>query len=237
MLLGVTIPEVDVADRRLAALAAEQAAFAALAAATDPARPVPACAPWTVDDLVRHLAAVHRWVVATTRLAPDDDVPDDGPFDRAATAADYPSAAAALRAALADPGRGCPTLAGPGTAGWWARRQLHETLVHRLDLAAAAGLPADADPGTAADCVAEVVDTMQPRQVRLGRMPAPATGIRLATPSGSWTLGGAPVAEVAGPELAVALLLWRRTTLADPRLAVTGDRAAAARLLAQPITP
>ncbi|MGK5172349.1 maleylpyruvate isomerase family mycothiol-dependent enzyme [Geodermatophilus sp. CPCC 205761] len=222
----------------LAALAAEQAVFARLAAAADPAAPVRACAPWTVADLVRHLGGVHRWAAATARSAPEAGVPDDGPFLAAQTVEGYPDAAAELRAALDDPRRPCPTLTGAGEAGWWRRRQLHETLVHRLDLAGAAGGPVDADPAVAADCIAEVLDTMQPRQVRLGRMAPPATAVRLTTPTAGWTLGSGPVvAEVAGPELAVALLLWRRTTLADPRLAVAGDAGAAGALLADPITP
>ncbi|MFW3173082.1 maleylpyruvate isomerase family mycothiol-dependent enzyme [Geodermatophilus sp. CPCC 206100] len=182
--------------------------------------------------------AIHRWAAATARSAPDAALPDDDPFVAAATVAGYPDAAADLRAALADPDRPCPTLTGPGVAGWWTRRQLHETLVHRLDLAEALGAPAEADPAVAADCVAEVLDTMQPRQVRLGRMAQPDTAVRLTTPAGTATLGRGPVvAEVSGPAPVVALLLWRRTTPEDPRLTVTGDRAAAADLLARPITP
>jgi uncharacterized protein (TIGR03083 family) len=223
---------------RLRALEAEQATFARLAAAADPGAPVRACAPWTVADLVRHLGAIHRWAAATTRLAPDAGLPDDDAFLATTTVADYPDAAAGLRAALGDPDRPCPTLNGPGVAGWWTRRQLHETLVHRLDLADALGAPAEADPAVAADCVAEVLDTMQPRQVRLGRLAEPDTAVRLTTPAGTATLGRGPVvAEVSGPALAVALLLWRRTPLEDPRLSVTGDRAAAAAVLAGPITP
>ena len=224
-------------EDQLAALAAEQDGFAAFAATADLEAPVPACAPWTVADLVRHLTAVHRWAAATAHFGADAGVPDDEPFQRAAAVADYPAAAADLRAALADPARGCPTLAGPGVVAWWRRRQLHETFVHRLDLTEALGIPLAADPKVAADCIAEVVDTMQPRQVRLGRMPAPTTGIRFTTPTATWALGPAPVAEVAGPEVAVAQLLWRRTTLADPRLVVSGDRDGAAALLAQPLTP
>lgn len=224
-------------EDQLGALAAEQDAFAALAATADLDTPVPACAPWTVGDLVRHLTAVHRWAAATARLGADADVPDDGPFECVAAPEDYREAAAGLRDALADAARPCPTLTGPGVVAWWRRRQLHETFIHRLDLAAALGLPLTADRQVAADCVAEVVDTMQPRQVRLDRMPALTAGIRFTTPTASWALGPAPVSEVAGPELAVALLLWRRTTLNDPRLVVTGDRGAAADLLAQPLTP
>ena len=221
----------------LAALTAEQGAFADLARGADPHSLVPACAPWTVDALVRHVGAVHRWATAAAGLDPGAPLPDDEPFERAATSADHPAAARDLRAALADPTRPCPTLVGPGTAAWWVRRQVHETLVHRFDLAAALGAPATADPAVAADCIAEVVDTVHPRQVRLGRVPAPAVGVLLRTPAGSWQLGAEPAAEVAGPEIAVAMLLWRRTPLEDPRLTVTGDRAAASAVLGGPVTP
>ncbi|WP_222264719.1 maleylpyruvate isomerase family mycothiol-dependent enzyme [Modestobacter marinus] len=221
----------------LDALSAEQEEFARLAADADLDRPVPDCAPWTVGDLVRHLTAIHRWAAACTALDAHAALPDDAPFEAAAAVADYPAAAAELRAALGEAARPCPTLVGPGTAAWWARRQLHETFVHRLDLAAALGVAAEVDPAVAADCIAEVVDTMQPRQVRLGRMPPPVAGVRLTSPSGSWVLGGRPVAEVAGPERALAQLVWRRTTPADPRLSVTGDRAAATALLADRLTP
>ncbi|SEO47289.1 maleylpyruvate isomerase family mycothiol-dependent enzyme [Trujillonella endophytica] len=226
---------------RLAALAAEQGAVAALAAGAPADLPVPACGDWTVGVLVRHLAAVHRWAAQATRTDPAGELPDMRPAWRATTAGDYPAAAAELRDALADPARPCVTLTGPGTAGWWTRRQLHETLVHRLDLAAALGREAPVDPGIAADCVAEVLDTMQPRQVALGRMPPPVAGLRLTAPSGSWVLGPAPVAEVTGDEAALALLLWRRLGLddgvGDGRLTVTGDRAAAAALLAEAVVP
>ncbi len=220
-----------------AALAAEQDAFAALATGAPADLPVPACGDWTVAVLVRHLATIHRWAALAARTGADDELPDMRPVWRATTADEYPAAAADLRTALAEPGRPCVTLTGPGTAAWWARRQVHETLVHRLDLAAALGTPGSADPAVAADCVAEVLDTMQPRQVALGRMTAPTTGIRLTALSGSWSLGPAPVAEVAGSEIDLALLLWRRLPLDDDRLTVTGDRAAAAALLAEPVVP
>lgn len=219
------------------ALAAEQEAFAALAAGAPADRPVPACGDWTVGVLVRHLATIHRWAALAAHTHPATELPDMRPLWRGTTADDYPAAAAELRAALTDPARPCVTLAGPGTAAWWARRQLSETFVHRLDLAAALGVEAGADPAVAADCVAEVVDTMQPRQEALGRMAPLTGGVRLTAPSGGWSLGPAPEAEVTGPEVALALLLWRRTGLDDPRLAVTGDRAAAAAVLAEPVVP
>ncbi|WP_346775008.1 hypothetical protein [Cellulomonas sp. IC4_254] len=49
-------------------------------------------------------------------------------------------------------------------------------------------------------------------------------------------MGGAPV-TVAGPARALALLLWGRTTAADPALTVSGDRAALDAALGRPLTP
>ena len=218
-------------------LIAEQDAFAAFAAVADLTLPVPSCASWNIEALVRHVSAVHRWAAATARLDPDAPLPDDEPYERRDDLLDYLAAAGDLRAALTDTARPCPTLVGPGTAGWWVRRQVHEVLVHRFDLAAALGVAVTADAAVAADCIAEVVDTLQPRQVRLGRMAAPEVGVRLRTPSGVWQVGADPVAELAGPEIAVALLLWRRIPLEDRRITVTGDPVAASALLAQPLTP
>jgi len=220
------------------ALAAEQDAFAALAAAADPHRLVPSCPSWTVEALVRHTTGVHRWAAAVACLPVDADLPDDGPYERTAQAGDYPQAAAALRRALADPTRPCPTLAGPGTAAWWVRRQLHEVLVHRHDLAGALGRRLEVDPLVAGDCVAEVVDTMFPRQVRLGRATMPRAAVELRAPNGTWRLGEGPVVgQVSGPEMTLALLLWRRTTMGDPRLTLAGDRSSVAATFQRALTP
>ncbi|WP_040339529.1 maleylpyruvate isomerase family mycothiol-dependent enzyme [Candidatus Blastococcus massiliensis] len=220
-----------------AALAREQEAFASLASDAPGDLPVPACGTWTAEVLVRHLATVHRWAALAVGTDDTEALPDVRPVFRSTSAADYGAAAAELRAALADPARPCVTLTGPGTAAWWTRRQVHETLIHRLDLTAALGREATADPAVAADCVAEVVDVLQPRQVALGRMAPLDRGVRLTAPSGSWVLGPDPVAEITGSEPALALLVWRRMRVDDERLTVTGDRAAAAAVLAQPLVP
>ena len=222
---------------QLDTLESEQAALAALAATADPGLPVPACPGWTVAALVAHVAAVHRWAAAAVALDAGSPLPDDAPFERAATQADYPAAAAHLRAALADATRACPTLSGTGTAAWWVRRQVHETFVHRLDLAAALGVEAMIDAAVATDCVSEVLDTMQPRQVRLRRMRPLTSGVVLHAEGRVWHLGPNPVAQVSGNPSALALLLWRRASLDDTQFTVTGDRHAAAAVLTQPLTP
>ena len=84
---------------------------------------------------------------------------------------------------------------------------------------------------------------MFPRQVRLGRTaPLPAASgsppPRAATGSSRGTATRAdPDATVSGPAEAVLLLLWHRIGLDDPRLTVSGSRAAADAVLAAALTP
>ena len=223
------------------ALVAEQDAVIALLHGADLDAPVPHCAPWSVRELLTHLAGVHRWAAAMSRLTPQEaDPPGEDPPAAVDPAADYTAAAHELRQALAgDPSRACRTLTGPGTVAWWRRRQLHETAVHRWDLHDALGLPRGTGQDVTGDCIAEVVDTMHPRQVRLGRTPPPRTGVALHAPGGHWVLGASEhvVAVISGPAPALAQLLWRRTGVDDPRLAISGDHGAATALLGTALTP
>lgn len=80
----------------------------------------------------------------------------------------------ALTVALAERGRPCWTLAGLATAAWWRRRQALETAVHRVDAERVLGPASPVDPALTVDGVAEVVDVLHPRQLRLGRAAVPA---------------------------------------------------------------
>ncbi|MGI4895242.1 MAG: maleylpyruvate isomerase family mycothiol-dependent enzyme [Janthinobacterium lividum] len=229
------------------ALEAEQQEFLRTLSRARPGEvdaPVPSCAPWRVRDLVRHLAAVHRWATAMSWTTPgspgpnEADLPDTGDLVTL-----YADAAATLRTSLAAPTRPCVTLVGAGDTSDWARRQLHETFVHRLDLMDALGRhprveDSIAADSVAADCVAEVLDTVHPRQVRLGRAPRPSFAVELRGPGGPRLLGAGPVlAVITGSDVDLARLLWRRARLDEPGFAVSGDRGAAERLLAQALTP
>ena len=55
------------------------------------------------------------------------------------------------------------------TAGFWRRRQVHEVTMHLWDAEHAVGVARPIEPVLAWDGVAEVVDILYPRQVRLGR--------------------------------------------------------------------
>jgi uncharacterized protein (TIGR03083 family) len=231
----------------LAHLDRARADFAAVLADGDLAAPVPGCAPWTLLDLAHHLGGVHRWAAgAVTGERVDKEA--DGPRDRAALVAWFTAGADALAATLAatDPATPCWTIAPPAVAGFWVRRQAHETALHAADAAMSQGAPADLPADLALDGVDEVVGTMFPRQVRLGRIPPLAVPLALeADEGGRWVLAGdgtgAPPASapatVAGPAAVLQLLLWQRTTPADPRLVTTGDPAAARTVLAAALTP
>ncbi|MFC8192196.1 maleylpyruvate isomerase family mycothiol-dependent enzyme [Cellulomonas sp. NPDC057328] len=178
-------------------LAHLQDAFLDGARRADPQARVPWCGRWRVRDLVVHLARIHHWAAA--EAARRREVPlGRGPFVLDEL---YARCAAELRGTLAalDPGAPSSTLLGPGPAVFWHRRQVHETLVHLVDLQRAAGLPGPAPvagapaPALWADTVDELVTVMQPRQVRLGRTPPLAVQVRVdADDAGrSWTLGAA----------------------------------------------
>ena len=144
----------------------------------------------------------------------------------------------ALMVALSDQGRPCWTLAGPATAAWWRRRQALETAIHRVDAERVLGPASPVDPALAADGVAEVVDVLHPRQLRLGRAAVPAAALRLTTDGqGSWLVAGpSPATEISGPAETLLLLVWGRMDLDDPRLQVE-DRRRAQAVLAEPLTP
>jgi uncharacterized protein (TIGR03083 family) len=125
---------------------------------------VPSCPDWTVAELARHLGGVHRWAdhLVSTTAQERDRAPKDptrpGADGSADDWADWLSAGlvhlvATLRAADA-----ATTMWtwGDGTdVAWWTRRQLHETVVHRIDAELAAGTEWTVDPAVAVDAVDE----------------------------------------------------------------------------------
>lgn len=207
---------------------------------------VPHCPGWTVRHLLAHVGFVHGWATAyvaggiTEMVAEptEEQMFADAPNGAAlfSWAADqHGRLVGALRHAPAD--LECWTfLQAPSPLAMWARRQAHETTIHRVDAEEAAHRPVTpADPTFAADGIDEVARAFLPR--RRTRQPGePARGtITLACtdrPS-SWALrllvDAIEVVDApAGGDLALRatandlyLLIWQRRDLAG--LDVTGD--------------
>jgi uncharacterized protein (TIGR03083 family) len=226
----------------LAVLTDLQDAFEDTIPVVDARAPVPWCEGWRVADLVDHLSSVHHWAAAMARSV--DVEPWNGVADPRLR---YAACAAELRETLRslDPAAPARTLLEHGTVAFWHRRQLHETLIHLWDLRTAGGLDLTVDPTIWADTVDEAVTVMQPRQVRLGRTPAPPVRLELAATDvqGRWSTAaaaaapGGRAATVLGPAEALALLVWGRTGLDDARLAVHGDGTALAAVLTDHFLP
>ncbi|MFB6573275.1 maleylpyruvate isomerase family mycothiol-dependent enzyme [Streptomyces noursei] len=148
-----------------AELLAEGERFRAVLRGADLTAQVPSCPDWTLADLARHLGQAHRWagaLVSSRATGPIDEaaIPGvAGPDDDTAQALDAWLAEGTERtvAALRE--------AGPDTAVWswstdhragfWARRMVYETVVHRADAALATGADYEVRPESAADAVEE----------------------------------------------------------------------------------
>jgi uncharacterized protein (TIGR03083 family) len=226
--------------RYLAHLRRESVAFGACLAA-DLSAPVEHCGDWTLYDLADHLGQGNLWAAVAITDQHGDFTAPAAPRDRVALEDWFRGTCGVLHAALdTDPASSAWTIAPPPTVGFWQRRRCLETLIHRWDAEHALGITGPLDPALAADGVAEVVDTMAPRQVRLGRMPAPRHAVRFQAgdAGSSWTFGpGEPVATIQATATSLLLLLWGRLPADDPSITWDGDQRKALATLSGPLVP
>jgi uncharacterized protein (TIGR03083 family) len=207
---------------------------------------VPSCPDWDMRELVRHQGGIHRWatsIVGTPRTeAWDVDLPEvvgEWPPDDELISwfeSGLQTLTDTLTAAPDD--LDCWTfLAASSPKAMWARRQAHETTIHRVDAELAAGPPSAIDPQLAADGVDELVSCFITRRGgRLKADPARTLGLTTRDTADSWVLTIGPdgtatrhdagvdaecVARADAEDLYLAL--WSRR---DPNaLEVEGDRA------------
>jgi uncharacterized protein (TIGR03083 family) len=108
---------------------------------------VRSCPGWTVRDLITHIGGVHRWAasIVGNAMLDNDEVAGDqvgtGPDDATLIAwfrEGHQALLQTLRAAPSD--LRCFTfLPAPTPLLFWARRQAHETAIHRVDAQTVAG--------------------------------------------------------------------------------------------------
>lgn len=176
-------------------LASEGRLLADAAQAAGTGAPVPTCPGWQVRDLLRHTAMVHTWAAAFvteghTSYVPDAGEPDlDGPALLDRFRAGHQLLVEALEHAPQD--LECwAFFAAPSPLAFWARRQAHETTVHRVDAESArGGTLSPVAPGHAVDGVDELLRGFHARPKSRVRTDAPRTLRVRATDTGTvWTV-------------------------------------------------
>jgi uncharacterized protein (TIGR03083 family) len=221
----------DVATH-IAALQHEGELLAAAAARTDLDTPIPTCPEWRLRDLLRHIGGVHRWAAWNVAHPSPDPVPqeqtdrlmDSWPGDPDVRGW-FAQGHAALVETLTDapPDVACWSfLAAPSPLAFWARRQAHETAIHRADAESPSGAMTPVTPEFGADGLDELLLRFGARRRRLD-VTAPASIQIHASDSGDdWLVrigpegfattreAGAADCTVRGTASDLYLLLWNR---------------------------
>ncbi|MFR9675691.1 maleylpyruvate isomerase family mycothiol-dependent enzyme [Streptomyces sp. TR02-1] len=209
---------------------------------------VPSCPAWRIRDLVLHTGCVHRWA--------SDYVAEGHAEARPIGSASMPDGEVAgwfrsgyrtlvERLEAADDTLACWSFleGSPSPRAFWARRQAHETAVHRVDAELAAGrTPGPVAPEFATDGIDELLTGFHTRPFSPVRSDTPRTLLVSTTdaPSAHWTLhlsSAAPRVErretgaydcrMRGPAAHLYLALWNRLPL-DGVASVDGDTSVAA---------
>ena len=217
---------------------------------------VPTTPDWTLADLVRHIGGNLRALEQAARTGtavtdPADQVPGHAgpPGDDPAALAGWLAEAAArcaatMRAAGPDTQAQLWVITWPTAA--WARRAVHDLVVHRADAAGTVGAPYTVAPDLAADALDEFLDLMRSPQVAEaaaeGLGPGPSGTIHLhATDTGpavaaEWLIELAPptftwrhahekaTVAVRGPVADVLRVVYRRLPPDTEGVDVLGDR-------------
>jgi len=220
-------------DGQLMAAAAERAGLTAA---------VPSCPGWRVPDLLRHQGYVHRWAGRFVAERLPDPVPKSSETEiLAANPPDgqlldwfregHAGLVAALRAA--PPDLSCWTfLPAPSGLAFWARRQAHETAIHRADAElATGGAVTSPSPAFAADGIDELIMGFFARDERRLTSEQQAGGrqrvvVQPTDSAGEWQIeltedgtraasvrrgiDGAADCTLAGPAAGLYLVLWNR---------------------------
>jgi uncharacterized protein (TIGR03083 family) len=210
---------------------------------------VPSCPGWNIRDLVRHLMEIHLWAAAHVAQ------PHDKPWvdDLAELAEFWPDLAVFwpedgdlvkwyldTNANLVDALESAPLdvesftfLPAPSPLAMWARRQAHETAVHRFDAEDAAGIASRFDPVFASDGIDELLMAFAPRRDEFPLESSKSMLVHATDTDDDWhvTLGpdgisttrgdGPADITLSGDASDIYLALWNRGD--DSNITVTGD--------------
>lgn len=219
--------------------------------------PVPTCPGWDTRELLRHLGLIHLWAASHVSFPHEQPVLADEAEQRSFTGAFWPGLGTfwvddydlvdwylrtnanlvdALSSASPDL-EAWTFLPAPNPLAMWARRQAHETAIHRYDAEAAAGTPSGFEGEFASDGVDEILRGMTTRR----RLDQPVSdpqslAVHAVDVDDRWHVtldsdrvevvrGEGPAdGTVSGDASDLYLALWNRTS--DSALHITGDRRA-----------
>lgn len=208
--------------------------------AADVGAEVPTCPGWTVHDLLGHIGRIHRYVAehvvrrATERLP--YDVIEDVPRGEAVREYARTGLATVLDALSGlNPSEPMWTWSDRHEAGFFVRRMLHETAVHRFDAESSSGQTTGIDDDQGADGIDELYHDVMTFNLRRFPRPVPAGSLHLHRTDGpgEWMLRPAGDAielseghekgdaAVRGPGGELFLAMWGRIPLDS--LEVFGD--------------
>jgi uncharacterized protein (TIGR03083 family) len=212
--------------------------------------PVPPCPSWLVKDLLRHTGYIHRWAARHITEGPEhmiDGTPEAEILRAGAPDPDLLDWFRAGHAALvetltsADPAVACATfMPAPSPLAFWARRQAHETAIHRADAASAAGLASEYPAAFAVDGIDELIMGFGRRRKY---QPGAADGggrlrVVAADTGDAWSIEAhegrmrprrdtditdGAACTVRGPASGLYLYLWNRADAARVGVTITGD--------------
>jgi uncharacterized protein (TIGR03083 family) len=240
----------------VAVVAREGARVSAVARSCDWQARVPHMKRWKLVDVVAHLGGVHRWAAEIVCTRTMERSHRRGRDTGDALLAWFDEGLAGLVEVLsaAGPDEPCPNFS-PGSravAGFWMRRQAHETTVHRWDAESTSGTPGPIDAMLATDGIDEVLRVFT--RTRGGQKLSAPVALTCSDTEAGWIVspagkpgrvdvasGGAgqrePVATVTAPAEQLLLVLWGRRPLVNAGVVITGDRTVALEWLPGDIPP
>lgn len=226
--------------------------IADLAAGSFPGTAVPGLPGWDVAALLQHLTTTHRWVERMVAQLSERRL-DKRPFDLAAPA-DWTEAVDAFRACgarlvatmrAADPDAAMYSWADDERVGFWIRRMLHETTIHRTDAERAAETASRIEPAVAVDAIDEFLSILphaalfRPQVRHLHgdgeTIHLHATDLAATDLPGEWLITLEPTGyrwshahvkgavAVRGGATELALFVYGRLAATDPALEVLGE--------------
>jgi uncharacterized protein (TIGR03083 family) len=235
-------------DEHIAALDADGTLLATAAERAGLDAPVPGCPAWKVRELLRHTGYVHRWAAGYVAHGyqeeidrhSEDELLRAGPGDAELLGWFRDGHAGLVRTLRsAGPALSCWTfLDAPSALAFWARRQAHETAIHRADAESAAGEVTPFPAPFAADGIDELLVCFASRGEVRG--PARRLLVRATDTGDEWLAevgagitarrgagsGGSADCVVAGTASELYLLLWNRLPgggLGTGSVTVSGD--------------